>query len=253
MAVTPKGIVTPDSSSPYNLITDLNTLASTTDTAITNASNLLKGTAAQRVAFTSTATNGMLWQDTDSIKMIWRKDGAEWVPAVWRWSGTSAQRTGFTQAPNGFEWYDYSTGITSIRSGSSTWVPRSGAFSCHLTATQPINTGWTLLSGFTVDVPLSGVTVSGSTITFSEAGTIQFSHTSRHAGPANAQITAALTRNSTSNPGLANSVSLVSMTGNTSSETKIIQVTANTVFRLWMASSASYLADTMTALSVEYV
>lgn len=122
MAVTPKGIVTPDSSSPYNLITDLNTLASTTDAAITNASNLLKGTAAQRVAFTSTATNGMLWQDTDGIKMIWRKDGAAWVPAVWRWSGTTAQMNGFTQAPNGFEWHNSTDNKAYTKLGGS-WSP----------------------------------------------------------------------------------------------------------------------------------
>lgn len=127
MATTsPDNLRTPNPGDPYNLVADLATLASDTQVALNKkVSNLLTGTAAQRVAATGTATAGMLWQDTDSIKMIWRKDGASWVPAVWRWAGTTAQRDGFTQAPNGFEWIDPSTGIANLRLGGL-WVTEGG-------------------------------------------------------------------------------------------------------------------------------
>lgn len=115
MAVTPKGIVTPDASSPYNLIPDLNTLASTADAAISTQ----KGSSTQRTTALAGAPEGTLWQDTDGIKMIWRKDGSAWVPAVWRWAGTTAQMNAFTQAPNGFQWFDVSTSTSFLRLGAS--------------------------------------------------------------------------------------------------------------------------------------
>lgn len=135
MAVTPKGIVTPDASSPYNLVTDLNTMALTTDAAITNASNVLKGTASQRGAALSGSPAGTLWQDTDGIKMIWRKDGAAWVPAVWRWVGTTTQMNAFTQAPNGFEWLSTTDNLEYIKSGA-TWVPSKRSWSGAATVAQ---------------------------------------------------------------------------------------------------------------------
>ena len=122
MATTsPDNLRTPNPGDPYNLVADLATLANDTQVALNKkVSNLLKGTTAERTAATGIATVGMLWQDTDGIKMIWRKDGAAWVPAVWRWSGTSSQRTGFTQAPDGFEWFD--------TSDNSEYIRRSGAW-----------------------------------------------------------------------------------------------------------------------------
>ena len=231
-------------------------MAGTIDTAITNGlntvgagANAYKGTAAQRTAFLSTAVNGMLWQDTDGIKMIWRKDGAVWVPAVWRWSGTTAQMTAFTQAPNGFEWFNTTDNSEYVRLGG-VWT--QGLFACHLTALQPITGSWTLLSGFTTDIPLSGVVVSGSTVTLGRAGLIQVTYTGRHSGNASGIVSAALTRNSTSNPDLVNSISLVSATANTTSETKIVSVTAGTVLRMWLASTG-VSADTMTGLSLRYI
>ena len=121
MATTsPDNLRTPNPGDPYNLVADLATLASDTQVALNKkVSNLLTGTAAQRVAATGTATAGMLWQDTDGIKMIWRKDGAAWVPAVWRWSGTSSQRTGFTQAPDGFEWFNTTDNSEYVRLGGA--------------------------------------------------------------------------------------------------------------------------------------
>lgn len=127
MAVTsPDNLRTPNPGDPYNLVADLAILAQDTQDALTRRANVFNGTVSQRTAFTSTATNGMLWQDTDGIKMIWRKDGAAWVPAVWRWSGTTAQMNGFTQAPNGFEWFDTTVNSTYLRlsgawSGDTGW------------------------------------------------------------------------------------------------------------------------------------
>lgn len=122
MAVTPRGIVAPNLPDPYNLVGDLNTLAQTADAAIGDVANAHRGASSQRTAFTTTATNGMLWQDTDGIKMLWRKDGTAWVPAVWRWAGTTAQMNGFTQAPNGFEWFNSSTSSRHVRMGGA-WHP----------------------------------------------------------------------------------------------------------------------------------
>lgn len=129
MPTTAKGIWTPDNTDDYDLVVDWAANANSVDAAISTYGNALKGTAAQRTAFTTTATNGMLWQDTDGIRMIWRKDGAVWVPAVWQWSGTTAQMNAFTAPTNGFRWQNTSDNLTYVRQGSS-WVlpyPRQAA------------------------------------------------------------------------------------------------------------------------------
>lgn len=133
MATTsPDNLRTPNPGDPYNLVADLATFANDVQVALNKkVSNLLTGTAAQRVAATGTATNGMLWQDTDGIKMIWRKDGASWVPAIWQWSGTTAQMDGFTQAPVGFEWLDTANQI-SYRKVAAGWVPFGGAWTLNV-------------------------------------------------------------------------------------------------------------------------
>jgi hypothetical protein len=118
---SPDNLRTPDPSDPYNLVPDLATLSGDVQTAL-NKRSITSGTVAQRTTFTSTATAGWLWQDTDGIKMIWRKDGAVWVPAVWRWTGTNSEMTAFTQAPNGFEWYNTTNNREYLREGSA-WVP----------------------------------------------------------------------------------------------------------------------------------
>lgn len=124
MATTsPDNLRTPDPGDPYNLVPDLQTLAQDVQDALTRRANVFNGTSSQRTAFTSTATNGMLWQDTNGIKMIWRKDGSAWVPAVWRWAGTTAQMNGFTQAPDGFEWYNTTDNSDYVRLGGA-WVAR---------------------------------------------------------------------------------------------------------------------------------
>lgn len=123
MATTsPDNLRTPDPGDPYNLVPDLATLSGDVQTAL-NKRSVTSGTSAQRTAFTSSATGGWLWQDTDGIKMIWRKDGAAWVPAVWHWSGTTTQMSGFA-APNGFSWTNTTLNNQFIRISGS-WRPMS--------------------------------------------------------------------------------------------------------------------------------
>lgn len=117
MPVSAKGIVTPDNGDGYDLVVDLAEMANSIDGLI----SAVRGTAAQRTAATASSPSGTLWQDTDGIKMIWRKDGAAWVPAVWRWSGTTTQMNAFTQAPNGFAWYNTTDNNQYLRSGGA-WV-----------------------------------------------------------------------------------------------------------------------------------
>lgn len=128
MPTTALGVWTPNDSDAVDFTTDLATMAGTIDTAIANSvngvaggANAFKGTAAQRAAYLTAAPAGTMWRDTDGIRMIWAKDGAAWVPAVWRWGGTSAQRTGFTQAPVGFTWFDTTEGNEYVMLGGG-WL-----------------------------------------------------------------------------------------------------------------------------------
>lgn len=141
MATTsPDNLRTPNPGDPYNLVADLATFANDVQVALNKkTSNLLVGTTAQRVAATSTATDGILWQDTDGIKMVWRKDGAAWVPAVTRWSGTNSQMTGFTQAQAGFEWFN--------TTDNRMWVRLGGAWRCDRVS-GTVTTGTIAVGGF---------------------------------------------------------------------------------------------------------
>lgn len=158
MPTTARGIWTPSDTDAVDFTTHLATMAGTIDTAITNGlntvgagANAYKGTAAQRTAFLSTAVNGMLWQDTDGIKMIWRKDGAVWVPAVWRWSGTTAQMTAFTQAPNGFEWFNTTDNRDYAKLGGS-WVKSdTGWGRADTLGFGSLGTGWSHMTGTPYD------------------------------------------------------------------------------------------------------
>lgn len=118
MPTTARGIWTPSDTDAVDFTTDLATMAGTIDNALDLYGNALRGTASQRAAFLSTAIDGMLWQDTDGIRMIWRKDGALWVPAVWRWRGTTAQMNSFgASAPDGFEWFSTTDNSEYVRLG----------------------------------------------------------------------------------------------------------------------------------------
>lgn len=141
MATTsPDNLRTPNPGDPYNLVADLATLANDVQSALNLRANTYKGTASARTAFLGTATAGTLWQDTDSFKMLWKKDVAAWVPAVWRWVGTTTEMNAFA-APNGFQWYDTTTGRTMFRLGGA-WTPRSSVW--NATASASVANGWTV-------------------------------------------------------------------------------------------------------------
>ena len=121
MPTTARGIWTPSDTDAVDFTTHLATMANTIETALNSGANASKGTAAQRAAFLSTATAGWLWQDTDGIRMIWKRGSSAWEPAVWLWSGTTAQMNAFTQAPDGFEWFSTTDNSKYVRLGGA-WV-----------------------------------------------------------------------------------------------------------------------------------
>lgn len=122
MATTsPDNLRTPDPGDPYNLVSDLATLAGDVQDALNDRGNAFKGTAAERAIAESSVDEGSLWVDTDGIKMIWRKGVSVFEPAVWSWSGTTTQRTAFA-APDGFQWFD-TTDSTQYVKLSGVWRP----------------------------------------------------------------------------------------------------------------------------------
>lgn len=78
MAVTSRGIVTPNQTDEYNLVTDLNTMATSIDEALQDAANTYRGTSTQRTQFTSQAPEGTIWVDTNGEKIVWVKQGVSW-------------------------------------------------------------------------------------------------------------------------------------------------------------------------------
>lgn len=178
MPTTARGIWTPSDTDAVDFTTHLATMAGTIDTAITNGlntigagANAFKGTAAQRTAFLSTAVNGMLWQDTDSIKMIWRKDGAAWVPAVWRWSGTTAQMNAFTQAPNGFEWFNTTDNSDYVRLGGA-WVIVGHIFTAKQTSGSQASSIKFALAGLSASFSLASPQSVALDLTFRRYSTV---------------------------------------------------------------------------------
>lgn len=156
MATSALGILTPDRPNNYGITADLAAMANSIDAAILGAldgANVYKGTAAQRAAFLTTATIGQLWQDTDSIKMLWKKDGAVWVPAVSRWVGTTAQMNAFSPAPEGFEWYNTTDNRTLLRQNGS-WHPPSLLGVAKKTSSQANIVTDTLVSGLNMSFTL---------------------------------------------------------------------------------------------------
>lgn len=247
MATTsPDNLRTPNPGDPYNLVADLATLASDTQTALNKkVSNLLTGTAAQRVAATGTATAGMLWQDTDGIKMIWRKDGSVWVPAVWRWSGTTAQRTGFTQAPSGFEWNDTTNGLSYVRLGTA-WRTQTSAFKSSASGAQAVTAGYTLITSWkTPDLPSEDVSVNTSTgvITVNNPGVYMTSV--NVTTTANGVNSAVVLKNSTTVP--TGSVISIQASGLTATGSSVDQFAAGDLLRVYGAGPGG--SQTLSALS----
>lgn len=163
MAITsPDNIRTPDPGDPYNLVPDLQTLAQDVQDALIARGNVFRGTAAQRVAFLSTASPGMLWQDTDGIGMLWKRGASQWVPAVWRWSGTTAQMNAFTQAPNGFEWFNTSDNSGYVRLGGA-WRKDPPVFTATLTPVVSgggVTSGWHYAGSSTYNFPAGTFTTT---------------------------------------------------------------------------------------------
>lgn len=116
---SPDNIRFPDGLFPVNISADLENLAEDVQNALIKGAR--SGTSSERTTMTSIVPDGSLWQDTNGIRMLWRKQGSTWVPAVWRWGGTTTQMNSFTQAPVGFEWYNTTTQDNYIRKGGS-WV-----------------------------------------------------------------------------------------------------------------------------------
>lgn len=178
MPTTARGIWTPSDTDAVDFTTDLATMAGTIDNALDLYGNALRGTASQRAAFLSTAVDGMLWQDTDGIRMIWRKDGALWVPAVWRWRGTTAQMNSFgANAPDGFEWFSTTDNSDYVRLGG---VWRGGGF----LLTGPSTTSQSGISGATT---LAGL---GGSLVVAVAGNYELSLRVRGWGSASGQVVA---------------------------------------------------------------
>lgn len=167
--VTPNwNIPTPALSDAYNLVGDLATTASAVDDALTVVGTARRGTTAQRIAFAATSQNGMLWQDTDSIKMLWRRDSTvsgNWTPAVTRWTGTTAQMNTFAaSAPNGFEWGNTTDNAQYIRTGG-VWKKNPFIFTATLTPVVSgggVTSGWYYAGNSTYTFPAGTFTTTPS-------------------------------------------------------------------------------------------
>lgn len=149
---TPDNIWTPDAGDQYALTQDLGANADSVQAALIRRGNAYKGSTAQRTAFSS-AEDGVLWQDTDGIKMVWRRDGVNWVPAVWRWTGSLPQMNAFTAAPVGFHWYNTTDNKDYVKRASS-WE--------LVSPPSPITSGTVTVP--TGTLPLIGGNVYGTTI-----------------------------------------------------------------------------------------
>jgi hypothetical protein len=79
LPTTARGIWTPSDTDAVDFTTHLATMAGTIDMALAAGANLYKGTATQRASFSAQAVDGVLWQDTNLTKKLWRKDGSSWV------------------------------------------------------------------------------------------------------------------------------------------------------------------------------
>lgn len=101
---TPDNLWSPDPGTQYNLTTDWATSMTSVQNALKARANLRKGTAAQRSAFSSQATEGDVWQDTDGTKFMYIRQSGVWVPdkrrdIMFRTLNAGANLTGITRPP----------------------------------------------------------------------------------------------------------------------------------------------------------
>lgn len=105
MATTsPDNLWSPDPGTQYNLTTDWGTSMTSVQNALKERANLRKGTGAQRTAFSSRATEGDVWQDTDGSKFMYIRQSGVWVPdkrrdISFRTKNAGANLTGLIQPP----------------------------------------------------------------------------------------------------------------------------------------------------------
>lgn len=125
-STSPDNIFSPDKGQAFTLTDDLQQTAESVQTALNKRANLYVGTSSEREA-ASTLPNGSHWKDTDGIGMLWKRGLSNWVPAIWRWAGTTTQMNSFTQASDGFEWYNTSDGSEYLRVGGS-WSRRDSGW-----------------------------------------------------------------------------------------------------------------------------
>lgn len=255
MATTsPDNIRTPDPGDPYNLVADLATLAGDVQTALNlRDQNVLKGTSAQRAVAESTAAEGMLWQDTDSIKMIWRKDGAAWVPAVWRWSGTTAQMNSFgANAPDGFEWFNTTDNSEYARLGGL-WNRATGELNTRIPSPQALSGSWSMLTGLAAVDNTAGATVSGGVVTMNHPGNIMLAAYFQHTGSSSTSMSTAVTHNSAAAPTTSTTVIDAAVTANGAVWSVPMRVAAGDTFRMWMAGIGVSANVSKTGLRIMYV
>lgn len=186
MPTTARGIWTPSDTDAVDFTTDLATMAGTIDNALSLYGNALRGTASQRAAFLSAAAPGMLWQDTDSIGMLWKRGPSTWVPAVWRWVGTTTQMASFA-APDGFKWFSTTNSSEYVRFGGA-WVFAAPSGSITSVSSITVTTGNTAPNPAIANSSLRGVTRSFFGFTVPFAGNYAFSFSFQTGTGGSAQV-----------------------------------------------------------------
>ena len=152
MATTPNlEIFYPEATTLFDWTSDLGKMATSIDESILRKGPLRLGYSGDRMDLGTAAPIGTLWQDTDGIKMLWRRDNsaaAGWAPAVMSWKGSTTQRNTFEDyAPEGFSWFD-TTSHREYRKYGSGWAD-------HMTIFMP--DFWKLSSGWAFDPDVSPV------------------------------------------------------------------------------------------------
>lgn len=106
MAIQTKdGITTPGLNDPFQIVSQLSTLAETTQQALDKRANTRVGTSAQREASIDLVPEGTLWVDTNGDKALYTKQGPTWK-RIWpeivspRVYSFLRSQSGFTSHPD---------------------------------------------------------------------------------------------------------------------------------------------------------
>lgn len=139
MATTsPDGIRTPDNGSPYNVVTDLQTMANDVQSALVSRANSYRGTSAQRAAFT-TAPTGTIWSDTNGDQHVYVRRGTSWV-------SVTPEDTGWVTVGTPAAGFVFETNLARVVGDTLTWN-----FSIARTGGVAFSTGYSgnILTGIT--------------------------------------------------------------------------------------------------------